>query len=113
MVKDLTAIDSMAGESAAVSSGRGPSTDTTPIAENVWLAQATRLRGKAFRFAQQRIERDLAAAGRSEKDFDPGNVAATINCEPTPTADYLVENEKMADLMRDLARMDLLATPRS
>jgi hypothetical protein len=113
MVKDVMAIASMAGESAAVSNGRDPSTDTTPNPEDVWLAQAIRLRGKAFRFAQNGIECDFAMAGRAQSDVDPDRAAATMDCRPTPTADYLVENERMADLMRDLARKGLLATPRS
>jgi hypothetical protein len=52
-------------------------------------------------------------AGRAQSDVDPDRAAATMDCRPTPTADYLVENERMADLMRDLARKGLLATPRS
>lgn len=81
--------------------------------EDVWLVQVTRLRGKAFRFAQNRIDHELAVAGRSAIDIDTGKAAATIDCKSMPVTDYLVENERMANLMRDLARKGLLATPRS
>ncbi len=69
------------------------------------------LRGEAFRYAQNRITRDLAVVGRLGHDIDRGNAAATVEFDGTPTADYLCENEKMADLMRDVARKGLLATP--
>lgn len=57
---------------------------------------------------KQRCLRDLAA-GRSEHDIDPDGPAAGIDCKPMLTAEYLVENERMADLMRDLTRRGLLA----
>jgi hypothetical protein len=111
VVNDVTTVDSTLGESASVSSEGSPSPDSATTAENAWLAQAIRLRRKALRLAQDRIERGLVV-GPSGNEDDPDDPTVRIDSEPALTADYLVENERMADLMRDLARRGLLPTVR-
>jgi hypothetical protein len=63
-----------------------------------------RLRDKAFLLAQNR-----EAVGWLESGVDPAN-APRVG-PGTLTTDYLVESERMVDLMRDLAQKGLLATP--
>jgi hypothetical protein len=94
-------------DGAATLNGGVPS--LAPGDVTAWLAQAIRLRDQAFRLAQSRFIVD-SEARRFESYVDLGP-AFRVEDAASLTADYLVENERMMDLMSVLVREGLLAPP--
>jgi fructose-1-phosphate kinase PfkB-like protein len=95
-------------DGAVTLSGGVPS--LAPSDVTAWLAQAIRLRDQAFRLAQARFAVD-SEARRLESYVDLGPAEFRAEDTASLTADYLVENEKMIDLMSVLVREGLLAAP--
>jgi hypothetical protein len=99
---DVKVIDANQGDSAAILTGRGPASRTAPT-DDAWLAQAMRLRAEAFRLAQRHFLGDLGPAVQPKSGRIPTAATSRADYADKLTADYLVESEKMIDLMRTLA----------
>lgn len=85
-----------------------PSGGLTADYDGFWLRQATRLRDRALRLAESRFSESCAAERQDERVA--GSAAPSeISCATALRNEYLVESEKMADLMREMARKGLLA----
>jgi hypothetical protein len=97
---DVRFIDVNQGDSAAILSGYFRSTRAASNDDDAWLAQAMRLRAEAFRLGQSLFLRNLASAIQVKSRGIPGPAKSRVDCAASPTAGYLIESEKMFELMK-------------
>jgi hypothetical protein len=82
---------------------RDSSTDLVTKAYTAWLDQANKVNDEAFRFAHDRLAKDLEAAAHLARCSEP-NEALTLQMEfaSKMAADYLAEGQKMLELVGQL-----------
>lgn len=82
-----------------------PSTDLVAKAYTSWLNQANKVNHEAFRFAHQRLAKDLEAAAHLVHCSEP-NEAFTLQMEfaSKMAVDYLAEGQKILELVSQLAK---------
>ena len=80
------------------------STDLVTQAYAAWLDRANKVNNEAFRFAHDRLAKDLEAATHLVRCSEP-NEALTFQMEfaNKMAADYLAEGQKMLELISQLA----------
>jgi hypothetical protein len=82
---------------------RDSSTDLVTKTYAAWLDQANKVNHEAFRFAHDRLTKDLEAAAHLARCSEP-NEAFTLQVEfaSKMAADYLAEGQKMLELVGQL-----------
>jgi hypothetical protein len=80
----------------------------------IWLDGANKVSNEAFRFAHDRLNKDIEAAAQFMRCSDPGE-AFKLQAEFASelAGDYLTESQKMLDWVSQLATEDQLRTGRS
>ena len=82
---------------------RDSSTDLVTKTYAAWLDQASKVNHEAFRFAHDRLTKDLEAAAHLARCSEP-NEAFTLQMEfaSKMAADYLAEGQRMLELVSQL-----------
>jgi hypothetical protein len=91
-------------DDAAIWGTNPPSMDVVTKAYTAWLGQANKVNNEAFRFAHDRLAKDLEAAAHLVRCNEP-NEAFTLQMEfaSKMAVDYLAEGQKMLELVSQLA----------
>ncbi len=97
--------DAIPARDAAIWSMSPSSMDVVTKAYTAWLDQANKLNDEAFRFAHDRLAKDLAAAAHLVRCSEPNEaLALQMEFASKMAADYLAEGQKMLQLVGQLAK---------
>ena len=79
------------------------SSDLVTKAYSAWLNQANKMNDEAFRFAHDRLAKDLEAAAHLARCSEPNEaLALQMEFASKMAADYLAEGQKMLELVGQL-----------
>ena len=97
--------DAILARDAAIWNMSLSSTDLVTKAYTAWLDQANKLNEEAFRFAHDRLAKDLEAAAHLVRCSEPNEaLALQMEFASKMAADYLAEGQKMLELVSQLAK---------